>query len=550
MPSSNRKTLPEQLGKRRPNTGTSVIKPLFVTVFVYVPLWLGLLLPSFVLYRGARAIGRVLGLTKRGKNLSDSSSSREGINSTTGDHSSDGLSDPLPALPRTDVTPFGEREFDLILYGATGFTGKLAAEYLAKTYGIQSATDDTTAAAKNGGGEQESRKEGGGGGGKISGGGVVRWAIAGRRKSALEDLRAELSALTGNPALAHDLPIVIADARDSTALASLAGRTRAVATAAGPFILYAPALAEACAAAGTSYADITGETRFVRWSIARLGPLARASGARIVHHCGFDCIPSETCVSLAGEALREASNGTENLATADIALDIRGGASGGTLATIFVLLFGNLPPESRFEFDPLLEDATGARAKVRTRTRWPSVLSWRAHVAQWGTPFLMSGVNFNAVRRSNALRSWGPDLRVTEAEVFPNLAAAFVRLVSLVVVGTALALPPTRWLLRRYVLPKPGQGPSARARQRGYAYFVCHARGDKGTRVRSSIYFPVDAGYQDTARMLVESALVCALEPDAPPIRAGVLTSSALGKPLVNRLVATGCKVEAEVLQA
>src|SRR3954469_1448232 len=181
------------------------------------------------------------------------------------------------------------RELDVVLYGATGFVGKLTAEYLARA-----APDD------------------------------VRIGLAGRSQKKLERVREELGAR------AAEWPLIVADSKDGLALAELAARTTAVATTVGPYRRYGAALVEACAAGGTHYADLTGETLFMRETIRRFDPPAKASGARIVHTCGFDSIPSDIGVLVLHE--HAAANGAGELGeTALVVRAMRGGASGGTI---------------------------------------------------------------------------------------------------------------------------------------------------------------------------------------------------------------------------
>src|SRR5438067_5477169 len=182
-----------------------------------------------------------------------------------------------------------DREFDLVLYGATGFVGKLTAHHL-------------TATAPEG----------------------VRIALAGRSATKLEAVRSSL------PPHAHAWPLVTADAADPAALASLARRTVAIATTVGPYLWYGVPLVEACAEAGTHYADLTGEVLFMRRTAEKLHDVAAASGARIVHACGFDSIPSDLGVLL----LHELAGGDALADTTLAVTELRGGLSGGTFASM------------------------------------------------------------------------------------------------------------------------------------------------------------------------------------------------------------------------
>lgn len=199
---------------------------------------------------------------------------------------------PAAITPNATQIPLADRRLDVVLFGATGFTGRLAARYMARAYGTK-----------------------------------VRWGIAGRRAEALNALRASLAAEVGDPALTEHVQVITADAQDEGALRALAESTRVVATTAGPFSLHGTALVSACVRAGTSYADITGETDWVRAMIDGYDECARATGARIVHFAGHDCIPWDLCVYKIAEKLRTEHNG-EALTSVTCYDQIVGTASG------------------------------------------------------------------------------------------------------------------------------------------------------------------------------------------------------------------------------
>lgn len=191
-----------------------------------------------------------------------------------------------------------DRDHDLILFGATGFTGRLVAEYL-----LRHAPPE------------------------------LRWALAGRSQAKLEAVRRELAALD---ARAGALPIVIADAHDEPALTALARTATAVCTTVGPYLAHGAALVAACVAAGTAYCDLTGEVPFVRQMIDRHHAAAVASGARIVHCCGFDSVPSDLGVWVLQRDL-EAQRG-RGAPSVTALFEIKGGASGGTVASMLGLV--------------------------------------------------------------------------------------------------------------------------------------------------------------------------------------------------------------------
>jgi len=393
------------------------------------------------------------------------------------------------------------REHDIVLHGATGFVGALVAAYLAE-------------AAPAG----------------------VRIALSGRSRDKLERTRAEL------PPSALGWDLVVADAADPTALAAVAGSTRVVVSTVGPYTAYGLPLVEACARAGTHYADLTGEVLFVREAIDRCDALARESGARIVHSCGYDSVPSDLGVLLLHEAAGE-------LADVRLVARMRGGFSGGTVASMRAQMDAvrHDPAARRLAADPhaLSPDPAAEPAPVQPPDAGPPS---RLRDGTWTAPFVMAGYNTRIVRRSNALTDWsyGRGLRYGElmgcgrgvrgAATAGGVTAGLVG--ALAGISAAMATAPTRALLDR-VLPAPGSGPSAATRAAGWFRSELHAVASGGRRFRAVVAGPGDPGYAATAVMLGESAL-CLAE-DATGDRAGSLTpATAMGTALVERLRKAG----------
>lgn len=393
------------------------------------------------------------------------------------------------------------RQHDLIVYGATGFVGVLTAKYLAEHAPAE-----------------------------------VRIALGGRSKDKLERTRSELGV---------DWPLVVADSQDRDAVAALARSTRVVATTVGPYLKYGKPLVEACAAAGTDYADLTGEVLFMRWAIDTAHATAAASGARIVHTCGFDSIPSDIGVLLLHEAAKAGGNG-ELEETSFVVRRIRGAPSGGTIDTM------------RTAVDTVKKDATSRRllldpyALSPDRAGEPDLGPERDPVKPlrderlggWLAPFLMGSVNTRVVRRSNALQghSYGRRFRYRELMLTGPGPAGAAKAVGIAggIAGAfaGFATPGVRQLLDR-VLPEPGEGPSEKARERGFFNIDIHATTSSGERLRCEIRAQGDPGYKATAVMLGESALCLAL--DDLPDEAGVLTpATAMGRALADRLRAAG----------
>jgi short subunit dehydrogenase-like uncharacterized protein len=398
-----------------------------------------------------------------------------------------------------------DRDLDVVVFGATGFAGRLVAEHLA----AHAPAD-------------------------------VRLGLAGRSRERLERVRDEL----GVPGW----ELVVADSDDPASLAALARATRVVATTVGPYWPRGLALVEACAAAGTDYADLTGEVLFARASIDRHHAAAQASGARIVHSCGFDSIPSD----LGMLALHDAA-GEELEAATLVVTAMRGSFSGGTLASMKGQLAAMRDDREhrRLVADPY--------ALSPERAAEPDLGSQRDldrpvrddELGTWLGPFVMASFNTRVVRRSNALQGWayGKRLRYREVMGFgsgydaPVKAAAVTA--GLAALTGGLSFGPTRELLDRF-LPAPGEGPSEESRNRGHFRMELHGHTASGAKHVGHVAARGDPGYAATAVMLGESALCLARDRERLPDRAGVLTpATALGEPLAERLRAKGFTLDA-----
>jgi short subunit dehydrogenase-like uncharacterized protein len=405
-----------------------------------------------------------------------------------------------------------ERELDVVLYGATGFVGVLTAEYLAR-------------AAPGG----------------------ARIGLGARSRERLEALRARL----GGPAA--DWPLIVADSSDAAAMADMARRTRAVATTVGPYAKYGRALAQACAEAGTHYADLCGEVLFIRETIDRVHAKAGETGARIVHACGFDSIPSELGVQMLHEAAGADGDG-ELEDTTFVVAAMRGSFSGGTLASLKVQLDEVRADRElrRFVEDPYALSPDRDAEPDLGRQRDLQGVVRDEELGLWLTPFVMASVNTRVVRRSNALQDWAYGRRFRYREVMgfgagplaPAKAAGVTA--GLAALAGALAFGPTRAALDR-VLPGTGEGPSEQARERGFFRMEIHAETASGARYLCRVGAQGDPGYAATAVMLGESALCLALDEERLPGRGGVLTpATAMGTALVDRLKAAGFTFEVE----
>jgi short subunit dehydrogenase-like uncharacterized protein len=402
------------------------------------------------------------------------------------------------------------RPLDIVLYGATGFVGRLTAEYLAR-------------AAPDG----------------------VRVGLAGRSRGRLEELRATLGPR------AADWPVHVADSSDPAALRELAAAGSVLVTTVGPYRRHGLGVVEACAEAGTHYADLSGEVLFMHETIERFDARARETGARIVHTCGFDSIPSDLGVLLLHEAAQADGAGPLEEATL-VVRGLKGGPSGGTIASMKGMVDDARadPALRRLLADPYALSPDRAAEPDLGSQRDLMGVEHDPELGVWVGPFVMASVNTRVVRRSNALLeyAYGRELRYREVMSTGGGPVGQAKAVA-VAAGTGalaagLAFGPARMVLDR-LLPAPGEGPSEQARRTGHFKIDIHARTASGRRYVCRVAAHGDPGYQATSVMLGESALCLALDGDRLPPRAGVLTpATAMGGVLADRLRAAGQTLE------
>ncbi len=412
------------------------------------------------------------------------------------------------------MTATSNREFDIVLFGATGFTGGLVAEYLCSHPDV----------------------------------GDLRWAIAGRNRGKLESLRDELG-----PAYA-DLPILVGDCLDRESLAPIAARTSVICTTVGPYCTYGSNLVAACVEAGTDYCDLTGEAHWIRQMIDAHHDQAVEKKVRLVHCCGFDSIPSDLgTLLLQRQAIEEYGAPCKEIRF--LVWRARGAVSGGTVATMAISMEQASKDRHlrRLMSDPyaLVPDGDGPDGQFQQGPRRDEF----AHT--WTGPFIMAVINEKVVRRSNALLDYqyGRDFRYSEgfrtgAGVRGAIRAATVSGGS-GAFAAAMSLGPTRKLLRRFVLPSPGEGPDEQARSSGSFEVRLFGRGTDADgadfEVSARVGADLDPGYGATAIMLGESALCLAQDTIDQGLTGGDLTpASALGTNLIERLRSRGMTFEIE----
>ncbi len=364
--------------------------------------------------------------------------------------------------------PHLDRPFDIIVFGATSFAGRILCRYLVERHG----TD-----------------------------GEVRWAIAGRNPEKLDRVAAETGA---------DVERIVADASDPDDMARLAEAARVVVSTVGPYALYGSELVAAVAASGTDYCDLTGEPHWMQRMIDAHSVEAEASGARIVHTCGVDSIPSDLGVLFTQQKAVE-EFGTHCSRIRMRVKAFKGGFSGGTVATMMNIM-------DELSSDPGLRRVLGnpyaiAPEGQRTGVRQPNVTTpvRDAATGQWLAPFVMGAVNTRVVHRTNALlgHPWGGDFLYDEASMMgrgpAGLARASAMAAGLAGFIGAAAIGPARSLLHR-VLPDPGAGPTPEDQANGFFDIRFFGTTADGRSIATKVTGDRDPGYGSTAKMLGEAA--------------------------------------------
>ncbi len=413
------------------------------------------------------------------------------------------------------------RDFDLVLFGATGFVGKLTAEYLLR-------------AAPPG----------------------AAIALAGR---SLDKLAAVRDALGPDAA---GWALVVADAGDQDELEALARRTTVVVSTVGPYLRYGIGLVRACAAAGTHYADLTGEPLFVKQCIDECQDAAVASGARIVNSCGFDSVPSDLNAFLCYRA--SVADGTGELLDTTAVVTMKGGMSGGTLDSVRAIAeaVSDDPSVTRvlahphsLSPDPSMEPDMGRD----TGLAWSRASAIDDSLDGWVTTFMMAQHNTKVVRRTNGLLGWAYGKHFRYREVMgvgsSRLAPAIAAGVSAGLVGAfaVTGLLSSNSVGRKVLdraFPKPGTGPSEQSRNSGWFRVRTVAHTTSGAKYRADFGMQGDPGYAATSVMLGESGLALAFDTAALPDVTGVVTPAAtMGDALTERLRRAGAKITVDRLR-
>ena len=411
------------------------------------------------------------------------------------------------------------RPYDLIVWGVTGFTGKLVAEYLCHHYmGVDAEMPQT-------------------------GSKRLHWAIAGR---SLEKCQQVLDDLKVSTPFDGEIDILTADALDLESLQILASQCRVMCTTVGPYRKYGRLLLQACVEQGTHYVDLTGESPFVRESIDLYHQEAHRQKLKIVHACGFDSIPSDLGVFFTQQQMLQ-QKGHYASQIRMMTGKMKGGLSGGTFASMVDLFEEARNDRAILKLlgNPYALNPLDAQKGLDRHDQMG--VQWDRWAGKWTCPFMMAGVNTRVVRRSHALQGfpYGSHFRYSEVMGWPEGLKGLMTSIGITVGlgGFVGLMASSKWLrnwIHRRFLPQPGEGPSAQSRQEGYFTIHFYA-GDDKLELACQVSDNIDPGYACTAKMMAESALSLVFQMDDLPQDFGVLTPSvAFGTVLLERLEAKG----------
>lgn len=369
--------------------------------------------------------------------------------------------------------------YDLVVFGATSFVGQILTRYLAEYFSTQ----------------QEQ----------------LRWAIAGRSQQKLQDLKSSLGTL------GESLPILIADASNQAELNALCAQTRVVVSTVGPYALYGEPLIQACVTNSTDYCDLTGETQWIKKMIEKYESQAQQSGARIVHCCGFDSVPSDMGVYYLQQQAQKQFNAPATQVSMRVKT-LKGGASGGTVASLInVIQEAAADPALRKDLvNPYVlcpPDHGNSQRQIYIKTA-----KFDSDFNAWIAPFVMAAVNERVVHRSNALsgNAYGSNFSYNEAiltgEGLKGRFKALGVVSGLGVFMLAAVSKPVSQLMERYMLPKPGEGPTPEQQRTGRFDLRFIGKTEAGQTLKIKVTGDRDPGYGSTGKMLGQAALSLAID--------------------------------------
>ncbi|OUR67086.1 saccharopine dehydrogenase [Bermanella sp. 47_1433_sub80_T6] len=392
-------------------------------------------------------------------------------------------------------------QYDIVIFGATSFVGQILTGYMMQQYGVD---------------------------------GDIKWAIAGRSEQKINELKDKFQA----QAINH----ILADAGDESQLENMVKQARVLVSTVGPYALYGEPLVKVCVNSGTDYCDLTGEIQWYKRMVDRYEATAKKTGARIVHCSGFDSLPSDLGVWFTQNKAQQAFGQMCQQVKLRVA-KIKGGASGGTVASMV-----NIAKEAAK--DPALRKELQNPYSVcpsdhgfKTRQDNINGAVFDEDFNAWVGPFVMAAVNTRVVHRSNALlnNAYGDDFKYDEGMLMGKDKKGKGRARNMAWGLTAFmilaAIKPTRWVLEKFILPKPGQGPSADEQLNGMFDMRFVGKTSDGKTIKTRVTGDRDPGYGSTAKMLGQAA-VCLSKIEKEEKDGGFWTPASIyGDDLVDRLI-------------
>lgn len=395
------------------------------------------------------------------------------------------------------ASPRAEK-YDFVLFGASSFVGEIFCEYMTNEYTVQQ----------------------------------VNWAIAGRSQSKLDQLKRAL----GDKAKA--IPVLVADANDEASLKQLCESTKVIVSTVGPYALYGEPLVKVCAETGTDYCDLTGEAHWIGAMIRKYQSQAEQSGARIVNSCGFDSIPSDLGVlHLQSQAKQQFGEYCYRVKMRVKAAN--GGFSGGTVASLINVVKEAMenPGLRREMANPYALCPEGHPFFVHQASN--NKAGFDGDFKKWTAPFVMAAINTRIVHRSHSLQDarYGNNFQYDEAMLMKNKRIAKTTSFGMGAFMMGAAVKPVRYLMERFFLPKPGEGPSKKEQEAGFFNLQFYGETAGGKSLRTKVTGDRDPGYGSTAKMLAETAIFFANMEEEK--QGGFWTpASIFGEPLIEKLVA------------
>lgn len=396
-----------------------------------------------------------------------------------------------------------ESQYEVIVFGATSFVGQILADYLLERHGT---------------------------------GGDLKWAIAGRSQSKLDELKNNLGSKS------KGLPVVVADAGNETDLRNMCDQADVIISTVGPYALYGSTLVKVCAETGTDYCDLTGELQWISKMIRQHEATAKKSGARIVHCSGFDSIPSDLGVHFLQQAAKE-KFGEPCTKIKMRVKAIKGGMSGGTVASLMnVSKEIAKSPELRKE---IANPYSLCPDSYNNPTRQPNVTfaEYDEDAKSWVAPFIMAGINTRVVQRSNALlgkdgaKSLSYDEAMMTGDGIKGRMTAMGAAAGMGGFMMAAIIPPSRWVLNKFVVPQPGEGPSPEAQKAGFYDLRFYGATADGRKIKAKVTGDRDPGYGSTAKMLGEAGVSLAKDVEIQQAGGFWTPATMFGDTLIDRMV-------------